>query len=301
VLPAVFQQPGALQAAQERAQMAAGMTGGGMQTQGFGGYGFDPALVDYLNSQKQLSTRDAGISYTYDPGTQTFTGYTMAGPVTKTLAQIQAEAASRPPVMSGRGMPQPIQGLGSFPANLPPRDIGLGTPPPGFTGPRGELTQPFSGVTMAPMPIGAGYMPQFNNRGLGLFANSLGVNNLPAIFQQPGALQAAQDRAQMAGQMQGATTGNPQVGLGMAGGPMGSYGQMLGQFANGLFGQQQNMGQFNNMNTNQRMGQSLGSIGSMGFGGQFNNMQPQMAMQQPQFSPQGPPPGFANSFSYAPL
>jgi len=76
---------------------------------------------------------------------------------------------------------------------------------------------------------------------------------------------------------------------------------MLGQFANGLFGQQQNMGQFNNMNTNQRMGQSLGSIGSMGFGGQFNNMQPQMAMQQPQFSPQGPPPGFANSFSYAPL
>jgi hypothetical protein len=182
-----------------------------------------------------------------------------------------------------------------------PRDIGFGNPPPGFTGPRGELTQPFSGVTMAPMPIGAGYMPQFNNQGLGLFANSLGVNNLPAIFQQPGALQAAQDRAQMAGQMQGATTGNPQVGLGMAGGPMGSYGQMLGQFANGLFGQQQNMGQFNNMNTNQRMGQSLGSMGAQALGGQFNNMQPQMAMQQPQFAPQGPPPGFSNSFSYAPL
>lgn len=80
---------------------------------------------------------------------------------------------------------------------------------------------------------------------------------------------------------------------------MGSLGQSFAQYTAGLFGQQPNMNQFYNMNTNQGMGQSLGSIGSMGFGGQFNNMQPQMAMQQ--FSQQGQPPSFADSFAYRPL
>jgi hypothetical protein len=78
-----------------------------------------------------------------------------------------------------------------------------------------------------------------------------------------------------------------------------TYGQGLGQIGRGLFGQQPNMNQFYNMNANQGMGQSLGSMGSQAFGGQFNNMQPQMAMQQ--FSQQGPPPAFSDSFAYRPL
>jgi hypothetical protein len=78
-----------------------------------------------------------------------------------------------------------------------------------------------------------------------------------------------------------------------------TYGQGLGQIGRGLFGQQPNMNQFYNMNANQGMDQSLGSMGSMGFGGQFNNMQPQMAMQQS--SQQGPPPSFSDSFAYRPL
>lgn len=62
-------------------------------------YGFDKGLVDYLNNQREMSYTDAGIGYSYDPATQTFKGLTMGGPVTKTLAQIQAEAqnyANRP-------------------------------------------------------------------------------------------------------------------------------------------------------------------------------------------------------------
>jgi len=65
----------------------------------FESYGFDKGLVDYLNNQREISSFDAGISYNYDPVTQTFTGGAMGGPVTKTLAQIQAEAqnyANRP-------------------------------------------------------------------------------------------------------------------------------------------------------------------------------------------------------------
>ena len=69
---------------------------GGAQDSGFNKYGFDRNLVDYLNKQKKLSTFDAGISYDYDPATQTFTGGTMAGPVKKTLQQMQTESQKTP-------------------------------------------------------------------------------------------------------------------------------------------------------------------------------------------------------------
>jgi len=55
-------------------------------------YGFDPSVVNYLQNQQRMSATDAGISYEYDPSTQTFKGQTMSGPVTKTMAQIQQEA-----------------------------------------------------------------------------------------------------------------------------------------------------------------------------------------------------------------
>jgi len=66
------------------------------QDSGFNNYGFDRNLVDYLNKQKKLSTFDAGISYRYDPATQTFTGGTMGGPVKKTLQEMQAESQKTP-------------------------------------------------------------------------------------------------------------------------------------------------------------------------------------------------------------
>jgi len=69
---------------------------GGAQDSGFNNYGFDRPLVDYLNKQKKLSTFDAGISYNYDPATQTFTGGTMGGPVKKTLQEMQAESQKTP-------------------------------------------------------------------------------------------------------------------------------------------------------------------------------------------------------------
>lgn len=69
---------------------------GGAQDSGFNNYGFDRNLVDYLNKQKKMSTFDAGISYSYDPATQTFTGGTMAGPVKKTLQQMQTESQKTP-------------------------------------------------------------------------------------------------------------------------------------------------------------------------------------------------------------
>jgi len=56
-------------------------------------------------------------------------------------AQAQQQVAQQRAQMAATmtGGQQQIQGLGSFPGNLPPRDIGLGGPPPGFTGPRGSL------------------------------------------------------------------------------------------------------------------------------------------------------------------
>jgi hypothetical protein len=55
-------------------------------------YGFDPKLTSYLQNQSQNTYNDSGISYEYNPQTQTFTGSTMGGPVTRTLAQMQQEA-----------------------------------------------------------------------------------------------------------------------------------------------------------------------------------------------------------------
>jgi len=75
---------------------------GGAQDSGFNNYGFDRNLVDYLNKQKKLSTFDAGISYDYDPATQTFFGGTMAGPVKKTLKQMQTESQSKIPFVFGQ-------------------------------------------------------------------------------------------------------------------------------------------------------------------------------------------------------
>jgi hypothetical protein len=99
----------------------------------FNNYGFDPALVDYLNKQKQMSTYDAGVSYQYDPATQTFTGATMAGPVKKTLQEMQAQQQTQgqppgfaQPYMQGLGAAaasraapktNPMTGLGAFAAN----------------------------------------------------------------------------------------------------------------------------------------------------------------------------------------
>jgi hypothetical protein len=59
----------------------------------FNEYGFDRPLLDYLNNQQKLSTIDAGISYSYDPATQTFTGGARGGPIKKTLQEMQAEQA----------------------------------------------------------------------------------------------------------------------------------------------------------------------------------------------------------------
>jgi hypothetical protein len=69
---------------------------GGAQNSGFDNYGFDRNLVDYLNNQKKLSTFDAGISYRYDPATQTFIGGTRGGPIKKTLQQMQTESQKTP-------------------------------------------------------------------------------------------------------------------------------------------------------------------------------------------------------------
>lgn len=81
----------------------------------FNSYGFDRGLVDYLNNQRQLSGMDAGVSYNYDPATQTFTGGTMGGPVTMTLAQMQAQAQNyqNRPVYNPRVNPRPIVGQSS--------------------------------------------------------------------------------------------------------------------------------------------------------------------------------------------
>ena len=76
---------------------------GRAQDSGFNNYGFDRNLVDYLNKQKKLSTFDAGISYRYDPATQTFTGGTMSGPIKKTLQQMQTESQKTPLIHFKKG------------------------------------------------------------------------------------------------------------------------------------------------------------------------------------------------------
>jgi chemotaxis protein histidine kinase CheA len=62
----------------------------------FSGFGFDPRLVAYLAKQAELSTVDAGIFYQWNPDSQTFTGFTMAGPVTVTLETMLQRAGIKP-------------------------------------------------------------------------------------------------------------------------------------------------------------------------------------------------------------
>jgi hypothetical protein len=71
-------------------------------------YGFDKGLVDYLNNQKQMSYTDGGVSYNYDPATQTFTGGTRGGPVTMTLAEMQAQAQNYNPMGGGQFETNPM-------------------------------------------------------------------------------------------------------------------------------------------------------------------------------------------------
>jgi len=69
----------------------------------FNDFGFDRPLLDYLNKQQEMSTYDAGISYQYDPATQTFTGGTRGyGPIKKTLQEMQAESQSKTPLASAQ-------------------------------------------------------------------------------------------------------------------------------------------------------------------------------------------------------
>lgn len=147
-----------------------------------------------------------------------------------------------------------------------------------FTDPVGLPNQPVIGMPIIPPNIGlggavgfggtaeTGYMTPFGN--FGLFGRQLLQNNMAQSLP---------------------STSMPTPN-------MGSLNQSFAQYAAGLFGQPN---QFNNMNANQGMGQSLGSMGSQGFGGQFNNMQPQMAVQQ--FDQQGQQPAFADSFAFRPL
>ena len=73
------------------------------QKQDYGQYGFDPALVDYLNRQRQQSVMDSGVDWTYDPSTQTFSGFDMSGPLTSSLAEMKSQAGVK--AASGGYMP----------------------------------------------------------------------------------------------------------------------------------------------------------------------------------------------------
>lgn len=109
----------------------------------FNSYGFDRGLVDYLNNQRQMSYLDGGVSYNYDPATRTFTGGAMGGPVTMTLAQMQAQAQNyrNRPVYNPRGNP-----------NLTVGESSIGT----FAYPAG------GGVSAYPAGGGFSETPQFN-------------------------------------------------------------------------------------------------------------------------------------------
>jgi hypothetical protein len=144
----------------------------------FNSYGFDKGLVDYLNNQRERSTYDAGISYNYDPVTQTFTGNTMGGPVTMNLAQMQAEAqnyalrpvfnknnpdvAAQAGVMQNTSTQRPVQG--GFGQPLVPYAPNL---------PNYQNTQPSSGIQQLQSQLGMqsqqnfGSMPNYNQQGLG--------------------------------------------------------------------------------------------------------------------------------------
>ena len=148
---------------------------------GFESYGFDKGLVDYLNNQRLMSATDAGISYNYDPATQTFKGQAMGGPVTKTLAEIQAESQNyanrpafnpnNPAVAAQAGVmqnpPMPVQG-------------GFGQPQVPYqpNQPNYQNTQPFNGIQQMQGQLGMqpqqGFnaMPNYNQQGLGSMGQS---------------------------------------------------------------------------------------------------------------------------------
>jgi len=185
-------------------------------------YGFDKGLVDYLNNQRQQSYYDGGISYEYDPTTQTFRGGAMGGPVTKTLAQIQAEAqnyANRPaydpnnPLFRAGGgqlgvaqnplTRAPVMGESSvgtigYPAGggTTTYQSGFGQPLVPYTPnlPSYQNTQPFNGIQQMQGQLGMqpqqnfGSMPNYNQQGLGSMGqsayNPMMGNNMAQPFNQ---------------------------------------------------------------------------------------------------------------------
>lgn len=145
---------------------------------GFESYGFDKGLVDYLNNQREKSSFDMGVSYNYDPVTQTFKGQAMGGPVTKTLAEIQTEAqnyANRP-VFNPNNPPVAAQaGAMPYPSTQMPIQGGFGQPlvPYAPNVPVYQNTQPSSGIQQMQNQLGMqpqqdfGGMSTMNTQGLG--------------------------------------------------------------------------------------------------------------------------------------
>jgi len=236
-----------------------------VQPPGFNGYGFDPALVDYLNKQKQMSTYDAGVSYQYDPATQTFTGATMAGPVKKTLQEMQAQQQTQgqPP-----GFAQPyMQGLGAAAAS---RTGGMFQQPKGaaprsnpMTGlgafsanPNIAAANPFAGlgVTAGAQQARQNVQPPYNPTGdtfqgtqqpLSSFGQSVG--QLFGSLGQPQTQQSPYSQQQSANLMQQPQNSNLMQNVGQVG--QGAYGTFVGQQSPQPAMQQQGPQQQNNQST----------------------------------------------------
>jgi hypothetical protein len=230
---------------------------------GFNSYGFDPALVDYLNNQKQMSIYDAGVSYKYDPATQTFTGNTLGGPVTKTLQEMQAQqqAQVQPP-----GFAQPyMQGLGAAAAQ------GLGAAAASRTG--GMFQQP------------KGAAPRSNPMtGLGAFSANPSIaaaNPFAGLGVTAGAQQARQTvqppyNPQM-DDFKG--SGSPSVPFGQA------IGQMFGALGQPMMGQPQTQQSPYAQQQGSNLLQNAGQVGQGVYGsfvGQQQQPQPAMQQQTPQ-------------------
>jgi len=71
-------------------------TGAGATTGTTSGGQLTPELAKYIADQKELAKFDAGINWEYNPTTQTFNGYGMTGPVSKTLVEMQNEIKGMP-------------------------------------------------------------------------------------------------------------------------------------------------------------------------------------------------------------
>jgi hypothetical protein len=144
----------------------------------YGKYGFDKPLVRYLRNQRKMSTIDGGVDYSYDPRTETFTGGTRGGPVTKTLKEMMADATKpklRPKDIIN--MPRPPKTLMEGDVE-PPFDPTITPPRPRLPNPKdgpGRPNNPFSTDTFNPIkppitggpkvvydPIEAGGLPPSN-------------------------------------------------------------------------------------------------------------------------------------------